>query len=73
MALTPDRRPGEADEEGVVYENLAPGNDPPTAGGVRYVDGAFRLKDAIGVYDPRTVATGGSDLHWRRHFLLMGG
>lgn len=54
MGLTPDRRPGEANEEGTVYENLAVGNDPPTVGGVRLVNGAFRMRDAIGVFNPRT-------------------
>lgn len=53
MARTPDRRPGESDEEGIILENRAPGDDPTIVGGIRYVDGAFRLKDAIGVYDPR--------------------
>lgn len=53
MGRTPDRSPGEADEEGIILTNLAPGNDPSAAGGVRYVNGAFRLKDALGVFDPR--------------------
>jgi len=52
MPRTPDRHQGEADEEGIVFENLTAGNDPTVAGGQRYVDGKFRLKDAVGVYDP---------------------
>lgn len=52
MARTPDRHPGEEDEEGTVYENLAPGNDPTAVGGVRMVNGAFRMKDSVGVFDP---------------------
>jgi hypothetical protein len=56
MPATPDRHPGEEDEEGSVYENLTPGNDPPALGGVRMVDGAFRMRDAQGVFDPRTLS-----------------
>lgn len=72
MAITPDRHPGEADEEGMVYENLAPGNDPTALGGQRFVNGDFRMKDQYGVFNPRSAATI-PDLAWRRHFLLMGG
>ena len=61
MAVTPDRHPGESDEEGLVLENLAPGNDPTVVGGIRYVNGAFRQKDAQGVYDPR-VDIHGADI-----------
>jgi len=53
MAVTPDRHPGESDEEGTVYENLLPGNDPTALGGARMVDGDFRMKDQIGVFNPR--------------------
>jgi hypothetical protein len=71
MPTTPDRHQGESDEEGTVYENLTPGNDPTTTGGLRYVDGDFRMKDQYGVFNPRSGTT--TDLAWRRHFLLMGG
>lgn len=71
MGVTPDRRPGEADEEGTVYENLSPGSDPTTLGGVRLVNGDFRMKDQFGVFNPRSTAA--VDYAWRRHFLLMGG
>lgn len=54
MPLTPDRRPGEADEEGIVFEPALA--DPPTAGGLRYVGGVFKFRDATGVYDPRASA-----------------
>lgn len=63
MGTTPDRHQGESDEEGVVYENLAPGNDPTALGGQRFVNGEFRMKDQLGVFNPRdpsgsfTVAT----------------
>jgi len=71
MPITPDRHQGESDEEGTVYENLSPGNDPTALGGQRMVDGDFRMKDQYGVFNPRSAAT--TDLAWRRHFLLMGG
>ncbi len=58
MPTTPDRHPGEADEEGIVFEPA--GSDPSVAGGVRYVGGAFRFRDASGVYDPR-ASTGISE------------
>jgi hypothetical protein len=52
MPRTPDRSPGEEDEEGTIYENLTPGNDPTVVGGVRMVNGVFRLKDSVSVFDP---------------------
>jgi hypothetical protein len=58
MALTPDRRPGESDEEGIIFENFSPGNDPTALGGMRFVNGDFRLKDTIGVFNPRSAGTG---------------
>ena len=73
MPRTPDRSPGEEDQEGTIYENWAPGNDPPALGGVRLVDGEFRMRDSVGVFNPRTGAAPVTDLAWRRHFLLMGG
>jgi hypothetical protein len=63
MAKTPDRHPGESDEEGIVFENWSPGNDPPTVGGARLVDGSFRLRDYLGVFDPRS----GSGLSESQH------
>lgn len=53
MGTTPDRHPGEQDEEGTVYENWPAGNDPPSLGGLRLVDGAFRARDALGVFPLR--------------------
>jgi hypothetical protein len=53
MGQTPDREPGESDDEGIVLETWTAGNDPSAAGGIRYVVDAFRLRDALGVYDPR--------------------
>jgi hypothetical protein len=71
MPTTPDRHQGESDEEGTVYENLIAGSDPTATGGVRLVNGDFRMKDQYGVFNPRSGTT--TDLAWRRHFLLMGG
>jgi hypothetical protein len=48
MSRTPDR----VETELLLAEQGA-GNDPDEEGGVRYSDGAFRMKDAVGVYDPR--------------------
>lgn len=56
MPKTPDRSPGESDEEGIVLENWAAGNDPPLAGGIRYVNGAFRLRHAAGLHTPHSHA-----------------
>lgn len=53
MPRTPDRHPGEAYEEGTIYENRSAGNDPVELGGVRLVDGDFRMLDSIGVFNPR--------------------
>jgi hypothetical protein len=49
---TPDRFPGEREEEGLKLEPSSA--DPDTVGGVRLVSGAFRMRDNSGVFDPRT-------------------
>jgi hypothetical protein len=51
MSRTPDRRPGESDEEGVVFEDV--GADPVVIGGVRFNAGNFRMMDQVGVFNPR--------------------
>lgn len=56
MPRTPDRIPGEADEEGIILEERV--DDPVQLGGVRYVSGDFRMKDSAGVFNPRTGGTG---------------
>lgn len=63
MAKTPDRRPGESDEEGIILENRDPGDFPSLSGGIRYVNGSFSLRDSIGLFNPRssTSVIGGSD------------
>ena len=71
MAITPDRHQGESDEEGTVYENLPPGNDPTALGGQRLVNGDFRMKDQFGVFNPRALASH-RDLRNLIHFIDDG-
>jgi hypothetical protein len=61
MARTPDRRPGESDEEGIILENRPSGDNPAVSGGIRYVDGSFIFKDAVGLFDPRDSIPGGAN------------
>lgn len=56
MPRTPDRFPGEADEEGLLLEETD--SDPTIVGGMRLVGGDFRLRDSAGVFNPRTGGTG---------------
>lgn len=65
MPTTPDRHPGPALEEELQLEPQ--GTDPDVAGALRYVGGAFRLKDASGVFNPRT---GGSGISEAQHLAL---
>lgn len=50
---------------------LDEGLTPAVEGEVTYNGDHFEMRDATGVYDPRTG--GDVDRGWRRHFLLMGG
>ena len=59
MPRTPDRFPGSREEEEIIVEDT--GQDPADAGGVRYNGGVFKLRDAIGVFDPRTGGSGISE------------
>lgn len=63
MAKTPDRRPGESDEEGIILENRGAGDFPSETGGIRYVNGSFSFRDTYGLFNPRsaTSAIGGID------------
>lgn len=70
MARTPDRRPGEADEEGIVLENRTSGDNPTIAGGIRYVDGAFSFKDSLGLFNPRSpLSAAGLDTEIQYNYL----
>lgn len=66
MPITPDRKPGESDEEGIILENRLIGDDPSVAGGLRFVNGSFRFRDSVGVYDPRS----GSGMSENQHKTL---
>jgi hypothetical protein len=52
MPQTPDRFPGERYEEGIILQDNTAG-DPTENGGVRYTSGDFRMKDSVGVFNPR--------------------
>lgn len=51
MPRTPDRFPGPREEEEVQFAEQS--SDPTVAGALRYVDGVFRQKDSVEVYNPR--------------------
>lgn len=55
MPQTPDRFPGAAQEEQTVYEDN--GVDPSALGGITFNNGAFRMWDALGVFNPRSGAS----------------
>ena len=63
MARTPDRRAGPRSEEKLIFEQVDdqgnPTVDPTEIGGMTYHDGSFAMKDAIGVFDPRSGGGGG--------------
>lgn len=67
MPQTPDRHPGALDEEEIQFEDRAADGDPTVTGAMRFVSGAFRLRDSIGVFNPRTGINVGEDLD----FLLV--
>lgn len=66
MGITPDRFPGELQEEGAVFDNLPPGSDPTVEGGFRYVNGEWRFRDALGVFSLR----GGGGITEEQHEAL---
>lgn len=51
MPKTPDRFPGTREETELLLRSQ--GTDPTDAGAARYVSGDFRLRDSIGVFNPR--------------------
>jgi hypothetical protein len=59
MPRTPDRFPGEREDEGVILRDQGPAGlnngDPTAEGGVRYVTDQFRLRDGFGVYNGRPI------------------
>lgn len=52
MTKTPDRFPGSREETEVVLRDQA--SDPTDAGAMRYNSGDFRMKDSVGVFNPRS-------------------
>lgn len=54
MAQTPDRFPGEREDEGILLDEVT--TVPQNTGGIRYVSGSFQMRDSIGVFNPRTGA-----------------
>lgn len=72
MPRTTNREHGKAFfPDGAVFETTV--GDPADEGGVSYDGTAFRMRDNVGVFDPRTGGAPATDRAWRRHFLLMGG
>lgn len=61
MARTPDRFPGPREDEELLLDECA--EDPTAPGGLRFVDGAFRMRDDSGVFDPRLDSAGGEAQH----------
>jgi hypothetical protein len=56
MSKTPDRFPGEREEDEIVLE--ADAVDPTVAGALRFNGTTFRFRDAAGVFDPAVGAGG---------------
>lgn len=54
MGGTPDRFPGPSQEEELELEDN--GVDPSVVGGVTFNAGAFRMRDALGTFNPRSGA-----------------
>jgi len=68
MPNTPDRFPGPLQEsEEVLLTEQPTGTSPTAPGGLLYVDGAFKMKDASGDFDPRS---GGGGITESQHEVL---
>jgi hypothetical protein len=55
MPRTPDRFPGERQDEGLLLFDNAAAGDPTDSGGVRFITDRFRFRDDLGVYTGRPV------------------
>lgn len=53
MPQTPDRKPGVADEEGILFEETSA---PSQEREMRYFGGQLLIMDARGMYNPRRAA-----------------
>lgn len=56
MGRTPDRKPGPLEEDEEIQFGDA-GVDPSVIGGITFNAGAFRMWDALGVFNPRSGAS----------------
>jgi len=54
MPRTPDRFPGEREDEGLILIDNAEG-DPTVSGGMRLVGDRIRMRDSLGLYTSRPV------------------
>jgi len=68
MPTTPERARAESETSRLQFDELSPGSTPDHAGELIYADGGFKLRDSVGVFNPRAVALhapthskGGSD------------
>lgn len=52
MPRTPNREHGELETEGIALDSV--GTDPPADGGIRFNGSDFRMKDLLGVFNPRS-------------------
>lgn len=66
MTVTPDRFPGTREEFEIALDEQT-GVEPAEVGGIVYSDGAFKLRDSSGVYDPRS---GGGGITEAQHEIL---
>lgn len=65
---TPDRFPGPLQEsEEILLSEQSVGTTPSALGGLIFVDGAFKLRDAVGDFDPRS---GGGGITESQHEVL---
>ena len=53
MARTPDRRPGKLFEEEILLDDRTGDGDPIDERAIRYLNGDFRMRDSLGVFNPR--------------------
>ena len=70
MPQTPDRFPGEREDEGLILSDE--GLEPDKDGEVRYNSGDFRMKDHLGVFNPRSSGGGTTPTH-RDQILFANG
>lgn len=75
MTTTPDRFPGTREEDELELKPAS--SDPTVVGAMRSVSGRFRLRDDVGVFDPREAASGISETSHRTirqliHFIDSG-